>query len=359
MIDIGDAGRALLDGSRSARYVVSSFYGADLTLADLPFDPAQSSISFDATAQTQGTGTLWVVSQGESLRPRSKTDPLAAYGQEVGISYIVGDQVNISLGRFRITDVPSAQEMARINPFAVTGSIVELTLADRLDIIVNDSFLSATAPQETSAWAEVRRISPIQIVQSLPDVSVPSSLVYQNKFDAIKKLMQLMGGEPALTREGALTARLSSSWAQGLPPVATIRGVISREDGMSNSLFNCIVVTNANDATIQGVAQIDNPGNPLNVYGPLGRRVKTIQDPLATTNQIATETAQTYLKQYSTQQTQSVKITCLPRWDLELGDVVEAVDPVSGETIIGAIQHMEAGLDPTAAMTIDLTEVTS
>jgi len=358
LIDIGESGRSILESSHTSRYVVSAFYGQELTLADLNIDPSNSSITFDATAQIQGTGSVYVVSQGASLRPRQKTDPLAAYGQEIAISYLVGNSVNISLGRFRITDVPSASEMYRPNLSIPIGSLVELSLGDRFDIIVNDSFLQATSPQSTSAWAEIQSISPIPVVRSLPDAAVPATLVYQNKLDAIQKLMKLMGAEPAMTREGALTARLANSWTLGLDPVTTVTGVITRDDGMSNSLYNCIVVTNSNDASVIGIAQIDDPSDPLYVGGPLGRRVKAIQDPLATTNDLALATAKTYLAQYSTQQTQQVKITCLPRWDIELGDFIKVEDPNSGETLTGTVVNIQCALNPAAAMSIEITEPT-
>jgi hypothetical protein len=358
VIDIGASNVAILEGNHSARYVVSSFYGTELTLADLNIDPSNSTLTFDASSDTQGSGTLYVVSQGESLRPRLKTDPLAAYGQEVAISYVVGTDINIALGRFRITDVPSATETYRFASDVISGSVVELTLADRFDILVNDSFLAASSPQSTSAWDEIQRISPIPVVRSLPDATVPATLVYQNKLDAIKKLMTLMGGEPAMTREGALTARLSTSWALGLDPVTSITGVIERDDGMSNHLFNCIVVTNSNDSSIVGIAQIDDPSNPLCVTGPLGRRVKTVQDPLATTQAAADASARTYLTQYSTQQTQTVKVTCLPRWDIELGDFIQIVDPNTDEEILGTVVNMQCSLSPTAAMSLEITEAT-
>jgi hypothetical protein len=359
VIDIGDAGRSILEQGRSAKYVVNSFYGNELTLTDIPTDPSQSSISYDSTAQVQGTGTLHIPTQGRSLRPRGKTDPLAAYGQEVSINYVVGTQVNISLGRFRITDVPSAKETARLNPFIVTGSAVKLTLADRFDILQHDSFVSGTSPQSTSAWAEIQRISPLPIIQSLPDATVPSSMTYQNKFDAIQKLMTLMGGTPSLTREGALTAHPANAWTLGLDPVTEIRAVIERDDGMSNNLVNCVVVTTSANANLVGVAQITDPSNPLCVTGPLGRRVKTVQDPVATTQAAVDATAATYLAQWSTQQSQVVSIKCLPRWDLELDDIVRVIDPITDEQIIGAVTNMQSNLDPTAAMSLQITEATS
>jgi hypothetical protein len=359
VIDIGDAGRAALEIGHPAKFIVNSFYGSELTLADVPTDPAQSSLTFSSSSQIQGTGTLYVPTEGRSLRPRGKKDPLAAYGQEVSINYVVGDIVNLSLGRFRITDVPSAKETARLNPFVVTGSLVELTLADRFDILQHDSFLSGTQPQSTSAWSEIQRICPIPVVQSLPDALVPPSLTYQNKFDAVTKLMALLGGVPSLTREGALTAHLANAWTLGLDPVTEIHAVIERDTGMSNSLINCVVVTTSTDANIVGLAQIDDPSDPLCVTGPLGRRVKTVQDPLATTRAAATATAQTYLQQWSTQQTQVVTIKCLPRWDIELDDVIKVIDPISGEETIGAVTNMQGNLDPTAPMTIQITEATS
>lgn len=359
MIDIGDAGRNALESGHSAQLIINSFYGQELTLRDIPFDPKQSHITFDSSSQVQGTGTVYVVTQGRSLRPRYKTDPLAAYGQEVSINYVVGDLVNLSLGRFRITDVPSAKETARLNPFIVTGSLVELALSDRFDILKNDSFLSGTTPQSSSAWAEIQRISPIPIVQTLADASVPSTLTYRNKFDAIQQLMTLMGGVPSMTREGALTAHPASAWTLGLDPVTEIHGVIERDDGMSNNLINCVVVTTSADASIVGFAQIDDPSNPLCVTGPLGRRVKTVQDPLAKTLPALNATAETYLQKYSTQQAQVITVKCLPRWDIELDDIVKAVDPISGEEIIGAVTNIQGNLDPTAAMSIQITEATT
>lgn len=354
MIDIGDAGRGLLETSHASAFSVQAFYGSDLTLPVVPVDPAQSSLSFAATSSPQGTGTLYVPTSGNSLRPVSKRDPLAAYGQEVAINFTVGTII-IPLGRYRITDVPSTQEFKRLNPFITLGSLTQLTIADRLDFLAHDTFLALTSPVSTSAWAEIQRISPIPVVQSLPDATVPASLVYQSKLDAITQLMTLMGGEPAMTREGALTARLSNSWTLGLTPVTTVNGTVTRSDGMSNSLYNSVVVTNANNAAIIGTASITDPSNPLCVTGPLGRRVYTAQDPVATTQGALNKSAATYLARLSTQQSATVTVACLPRPDLELGDFIAVYDPMTDETINGTVDSMSFPLDSTKTMTLTLT----
>lgn len=355
MIDIGDAGRNLLETSHAGQYIVQAYYGNTMTLADVPIDPKQSSLTFSADSATQGTGTVYVVSNGASLRPKTKTDPLAAYGQELAITYVSGNRLTIPMGRFRITDVPSSQEFRRLNPFVPMGSITQLTLADRFDFLQHDTFLSRTSPQSSSAWAEIQRISPIPFVKAGSDATVPSNLVYQSKMDAITQLAALSGQEPAMTRAGALTLRRSASWTLGLAPVTTIHGTVSRDDGMSNSLINYVVVTNSSKPTIVGTAAITASNDPLRVNGPLGRRVATLTSTTATTNAKATAEAAAYLAKVSTRQTATAAITCLPRPDIELGDFIAVVDPLTNETLKGTVTAMTFPLDPTKTMSLTLT----
>lgn len=355
MIDIGSAGRTMLESSHSGKFTFFALYGGKLTEDNLIVDPGSATLNFDATAQVQATGSLTVISEGRSLRPRHPTDPLAPFGQMIGITYTVGD-VNISLGYYDITDVPSATETARRNPFLVTGSLVQLSISDRLSVFQDDTQISATTPRSSSAWAEIQRMSPIPVVRSLPDAVIPSGMTYSKKYDAIVSLMALMGAEPAVTREGALTARISSPWLTGAPPVATISAVISRDDGFTNNLYNAVAVTNASDSSILGYAEITNPTDPLSVTRWGRRRVKTIENPLATTQAAANASAQTYLARYSTINTQTVTVECPPRWDLELGDMVLVIDPITCENLVGAITGIQGKLDPTATMKLTITE---
>jgi len=247
-----------------------------------------------------------------------------------------------------------------------------------------------------STWDEIAKLSPLPVVRSLPDAEIPAGVSFQGRLDAITKLITNLGGEAALTRDGSLTARPANNYLTATVPVTTVKGTVSVDAGMSNDLYNSIAVTNPNDATILGIARITDPSDPLSITGPLGERTKSYSDPLMDTQAKADAAAATYLARLSTVQARVVKVSCLPRWDLELGDFIEvyqfnpgqtATVPVPTSGVYGAagqafgfgsgvygflvsaalsgaapsviwsgeVRHMEWPLDPTALMTFELT----
>ena len=360
MLELDEAVRAALEQNHIAGYQVTAYYGEDLTVEDVPIT-LDGSISFDADSDVQGSGSIYVAkTDGTSLVPRTKTDPLAPYGQEVTIdrTITVGDTTwNIPLGRFRIARVPSSKEFFRRYPTQELRASwqVQLELKDRLEMLQADDFLATSAPiPGNSTWDEIQRLSPLPIVQSLPDKALPSSLVYESKAAAIKLLMDNLGGVPHITREGALTARPADTWLTATTPVFTVKGTIDIDEGMSNDLYNSVVATNPDDPTILGVAEITEEGNPLSVNGPLGKRTYHYSTPLATTQSALTSSAQKILARVSTRQSREAVVTCLPRPDIELGDYGSVTDPITGRTIKGEVSGMEFSLNPTAAMTLTL-----
>lgn len=360
MLQLADDVRAALEDSHSPGYKVTAYYGADLTVADVPIT-TDGSITFAADADVQGSGTISLARDGgESLVPQSKTDPLAPYGQELSIERTIsrgGQTWSVPLGRFRITRVPSAKEYFRLYPAArqLVGWAAQLEVKDRLEMIQADDFPAATAPVPgNTTWDEIRRISPIPIVTSLPDRALPAGIVYQSRAEAVATLAKNLGGVPAITRQGALTVRPANQWLTATVPVFTINGTIDIDDGMANDLYNSVVVSTSNDPTILGVAEILDESNPLAVTRPIGRRTYKAQDPLITTQLGADEAASTMLARLSTRQSRTAKVTCLPRPDLELGDFGEVADPVSGRVLLGEIAGMSFSLDPFAEMTLDL-----
>jgi len=359
MLSLDPAARAALEQNHIAGYRVSAFYGSDLTIAEVPIS-TDGSISFSGDAQIQSGGTVYLARDGESLVPQAKTDPLAPYGQELSIdrTVTVGDTTwAIPLGRFRIVSVPSAKDYFRLYPSLASQVAwsAQLELKDRLEILEADDFLATAAPLPgNTTWDEIRRLSPIPIVTSLPDRALPTGLVYQSKSDAITTLMDNLGGVPHITRQGALTARKADAWLTETTPVFRVEGVIDVDDGMSNNLFNSVIVSTSQDPTILAVAEITDPHDPLSVTSPLGRRTYKHQDPLVTTQAAAVATATTMLARLSTRQARAAKVKCLPRPDIELGDFGTVVDPISGREIDGEVTDMSFSLDPTAAMTMTL-----
>jgi hypothetical protein len=359
MLPLDDAARAALEQSHIAGYRVSAFYGSELRLEVVPvtFD---GSISFDGDANIQGGGSVFLARDGESLVPREKTDTLAPYGQELQIDRTirVGDnEWAIPLGRFRITRVPSAKEYFRRYPALArtAGWSAQLELKDRLDIVQADDFLAVTQPVVgNTTWDEIQRLSPIPIVKTLPDKPLPTGIVYESRFKAITQLMDNLGGVPHMTRQGALTARVKDAWLTATVPAFEVHGVIEMDDGMSNDLYNSVVVTTSQDPTIVGYAEVTGDYNPLSVTSPLGRRTYRMQLPIITTQAEADAAAITARDRLSTRQSRVVRVTCLPRPDIELGDYGTVVDEATGRAITGEVSEMSFSMNPTAPMTLTL-----
>lgn len=366
-LDVPVEAIAAMEQTNTSEIIATAFYGATQTIPsdkfpDYPVVPLATnsgSITWDADQQQQAQGNCFLAANGADLVPEKKTDPLAPFGQELQLVrrvHYADTFWDIPGGRFRIGEVPSASDS-----YQIMGWSAQLNLVDLFDKVKAADFLGAvTGPsQNDSTWDEIAKLSPLPVVRSLPDASIPSGVTFQGRLDAITKLIANLGGEPALTRTGSLTARPANNYLTATETVATVKGTVSVDAGMSNDLINSVSVTNPNDATILGIARITDPADPLCITGPLGERTKTFSDPLMDTQAKADAAAATYLARLSTVQARVVKVSCLPRWDLELGDYIEvddpARDPANPDQWFGEVRHMEWPLDPTALMTFDLT----
>jgi len=382
---------AAMEQSITSEIIATAFYGATQTIPSdvypdypsVPLATNSGSITWDAEQQQQAQGNCFLAANGADLVPEGKTDPLAPFGQELQIVrrvHYADTFWDIPGGRFRIGEVPAGSDA-----FTLMGWSAQLNLVDLFDKIQAADFLSVASPSQTaSTWDEVARLSPLPVVRSLPDAAIPSGVTFQGRLDAITKLIANLGGEPAITRTGALTARPANNYLNATETVATVKGVVSVDAGMSNDLYNSIAVTNPNDATILGLAQITDPSNPLSITGPLGERSKSFSDPLMDTQAKADAAAATYLARLSTVQARVVKVSCLPRWDLELGDYIQVdeIRPTTQTSVaadvfpavftdafgsrfmqvvpvtavwLGEVRRIEWLLDPTALMTFELT----
>lgn len=357
-----EALQALEDSRDQCAFIGSAFYGSAQTLANLPFD-RQGQLSFSTTSQAQAQGTITLEDTGQSLVPVLDTDPLAAMGQEIQLAYQInygGQSWNVPMGTFRISGDPQSAEFA-MNGRTI-GYQLQVSLTDRFDILVNDSFIAATGPTAgNSVKTEVQALClqsgvPFVWPVAISDASIPAGTVYTaGRLDAITQLLALVGCEPAMTRQGELTLRVSNSWLTATTPAATVSGVVSLSIARTNSISNYVVVTNPLSAAVQGVAAITNPADPRNINGPLRRRTYTNTNPLAADNPTATSMAQTILDRVSTRTPRIATVTCVPVPHLELGDFVLAVDPATGRQVTGTITGMTVPMDPTAAWTLVLT----
>jgi hypothetical protein len=357
----------LLQVSHAAEIRATAFYDGEL-VGPVPITQ-DGSLRYSADQVVQCAGSVFLARDSASMVPRSKADTLAPFGQEVRIDRVDrkgSAEWVTTLGQLRIQKVPSMREYFRRYPSLtqVTGWSAQLDLQDRFAQIAADDFLYPESPKPgNSTWREIQRLSPVPIViaGSLPDRAVPSSLTAypKSRMETLTALFSNLGAYPHMTRFGALTGRAKDVWMTATTPVFTIDGVIDMDDSMTGDLFNAVKVSSSAGANgLFAVRQITDPGNPLRVNGPFGRRVFTQSSPLYESQADVDHAADTLLRRVSTRQVKTVKVTCLPQPHLELGDYIaarqKAEDGTVLRTVSGEITTISAPLDATASWTLEL-----
>lgn len=313
-------------------------------------------ITFQGSAEVQATGAVTAFGMGNSLVPKSQTDPLATYGQELAVYRTVrvrGQQWEIPLGIYRITEASDPVEKFRGN--TVLGWSVNLTLMDRFEMLKAGDFIAVESPKpDATVWDEIRRLALSPVQEALGSASVPPATVYQSHLDAIETLCGLLGGVPHLTREGVLTARRADAWLTETTAVFDIQGVISWSGKSSNDFYNQVQVSNANDATITAYSLIDDPSDPLSVQRA-GPRTYKQSAPIYQTYDAAKAAADTILARVSTRRARTVTVECGPQaLLLELGDVGWFRDPRQHRAVRGEVSQLRVPLDPTATIGVDV-----
>lgn len=316
------------------------------------------SLTARSTGEVQTSGSLEFVGAGPvSLVPRSRTDPLAPYGQEVVLRrelLIGGSWWEIPLGRFGVTKVTDSAETFRGG--FVESWRVSVDVDDRFEPIRADDFLAVDSPSGgPTVWSEVRRLSPWPVQESITDLFLPRGLVYENRLKAIGDLLDLIGGVPHMTREGVLTARLADGWLTKTVAEFEIPGVISWREGMSKDFYNQVVVSSSSNNELVEFAQITDPSNPLSV-GRVGGRTYKHSSPLYETQGAVRESAETILARVSTKRSRQVDVVTGPEGLLlDLGDFGWFADPRQGRKVLGEVTGLTIPLDPLEGVGVEVT----
>lgn len=217
----------VLSGSMTPHYEIDVLYDGETVLANVPVVDPQ--INDDASSAIQTSGSVTVVWQddfGKSLTPREIGDLLSPFGAELAIYSIVNVgsvSYRVPLGVFPIFDVPSARdETALFEGFrVVTGSVVQLGFKDRFLRVQRDRFDTPGVPESlVSVYDELRRLTGMQVTQSVPDGPITRSVVYEeDRLQAVYDLAAVLDATPGLSPDGTLTLRPRAAGAS----VATLR----------------------------------------------------------------------------------------------------------------------------------------
>jgi len=356
----------MLTGPVSPRLIVDSFYGPTRTKTDLGADGWE--LTWDSEAEIKSAGTLTVVYNDDlakSLSPAEFNDVLAPFGQEVNLrlEITVGESFveTVQLGHYRITAVPDARDehFDHLGQTVTLGSRITLTLEDRLVGLKRWGFRTEQSPVETTCWAELRRISGMQIIASVTDQPVPAGLIYKatrgGRLTAVQDLARVLGGIPYVTPDGALSV-LSDTWG------AAVAALVLGEEGTildvghsmeSEGVCNEVVGNfESEDRTpIYAVAELTE--GPLATTGQYGRNTLYVTDETITTQRDAQAYVDATLARVSSRQVYRVPVQCLINPLVEDGDLVTVERP-EGETLTGRIVNHKFGSGRMMSLELDV-----
>jgi hypothetical protein len=245
----------------------------------------------------------------------------------------------------------SARESYSAVRSVVLGWSVDVELKDRFRALQRANFVDQKSPVPgNSMYAEIRRLAlmPVQENPAIPDVDVPTDLVYESgRLGAVQALAALAGAVPSLTRQGVLTVRPLDAWAEPeLDPVFDIEGTISWSDGMSDEFVNYVRAASTDDEFV-GFAFIDDDADPFSV-NRAGPSTFEHKSPLYTSTAEAESGAQTTLRRLRGRRSREVEVECTPEaLLLELGDVGWVRDPVQGRAVLGEVSALDFPNDVT------------
>lgn len=343
---------AVLTGSFTTRLIVDSFYGPERTLANLDVDGWE--LRWDSEARIKSGGQLTVVYSSDvadSLSPAEFTDVLAPFGQELNLLLEVSAgefRETVQLGHYRITAVPDARDehMDVLQQTLTVGSRVTVTLEDRMVSVARAGFRSEQSPPSlASCWAEIQRLTGLQVIRSVDDRVIPTSVVYLaeqgGRLKAVQELAGVLGGVAYVTPDGALSV---------LPdvPGGVVAALTLGDEGTildvahsmeSEGVYN-EVVGNFEDEQrnpIYAVAAISS--GPLAVGGPYGAYTRYYSSPFVKTQEAAQSAVDAILSQVSSTQTYRVPVQCLLNPLIEDGDVVTVERPTGGVLTGRVVNH--------------------
>jgi len=223
----------VLSGSQTPHFEMDVLYDNEVVLSHVPITGVQINDDASGAIETSGSVTVvWQDDYGQSMTPREIGDVFSPFGTELAIYSIVGVGSSFSyrvpLGIFPIFDVPSARdETALFRGYeVVAGSVVELSFKDRFLLVQRNRFDVPGVPASLdSVYAELMRLTGLQMTQSIPDGPITRKVVYEeDRLQAVYDLAAVLDATPCLTPDGTLTLRPKSA---GGPVATLVRG----EDG--------------------------------------------------------------------------------------------------------------------------------
>lgn len=337
---------ARLASSASWHPMVSSWLGSSVLADQVPVLGGR--VTWTTSQQVIGGLKLRVpfttVEDGRThwWRPSSPSDALARFGQTLDVS-IVSESVLTRLGRFQIME------------WSDDGGPIDVTGAGRLQRVMDDRLIQATAPREDGTLrSEFTRLLPTDMTvtfhPSLVDRACPKAMEWdESRIDA---LYEIADAWPARLRE--------DSWGQlqMLPPLPDDpTPVLSFTDGEGGTIitapvedsregaFNIFVARSSADG-VEAQAAVEVQSGPMAAGGPYGRVPTFFASPLLETVEQCRAAAETR-RAARMRQSRVYKVTAAPDPRVEVDDPVELVldkDTERERTVWGVVLGVDLPL---------------
>ena len=351
MQQVSDALLETLAGPHRVQIQVTSRRGAAVLYSGVPV--IDGSITVDGTAQCRRTLSLAVparLSTGlytdRPALPDSATHPLAAYGQELHVSYGVvytDDSVEwLQAGVFRIDSTSGS---------LTEGEAVQVTGRSRESFLIDARFLAPRTVSGPSATAVIGTLvhevlpSVEVVVSTSRDARVPTTTYDEDRWGAITSLAESIGAVVYADPWGRIVVADAPSTTG--EPVWTVRaglgGALVKASSSSSreGVYNAVIVRGESPsgdfAPLQGVEYDEDPTSPTRWGDPHAGRFGMVPRhesyPTVSTVTQARAVARGLLAQ-SVGAARTLEASSVPNPALEPGDLIHVIpDPTDLTTV--------------------------
>lgn len=323
----------MLRDSFGARLIVDVYHGSNRVFSNLPVSSWSFSGVLDSDVKHTGSVTVDYQSvSGESLLPSDTADLLSPYRARLlflmEIASGAGSET-VTLGWGRVTAVPQGYDTYDGNGNTIVSHVV-LEWAS-LDLLLQRRGFRwpEQIPDTSSCYKELRRISRMNVTETVVDAPIPSAVVYEarpgGRLDGVQMLAGVLGGTAVVNSWGALTIVPDTMGSvDGVLALGATGTVVDVSPGLdTDGVYNTVVGSfeAPNRRPITAVARATE--TDLNPSGYYGEYTKYVTSDTVTTQSQANLFVAAELKKSLRSQADTVQVKCVVNPLIELGDVVQ------------------------------------
>ncbi|MEI5520653.1 DUF5047 domain-containing protein [Streptomyces brasiliscabiei] len=331
---------AIVQGSHTMVVRAESWLGGELLADDVPVADGSESRDRSLNIPEQVSLSVPRRDRGFDWSPVDPEHPLAAYGQQLRISYGVdlgGSFEWITRGWFLITDSQTDSDTVSVSAQGL------LTLIDEA------KFSAPFQPSGTFASTARALVEPgltVEFDGSLVDRSVPVGMQWdEDRLGALKEVLDTWPADAYVNEDGVLrVGQLTDTGSAVLDLTDGVGGTVVRWLGASSrdGAFNAVVARGeaGEGGEVQGVAYDTDSASPFRFGGPFNPLAVPYfySSPLLSTVAQCRAAAQTTLARLRRTASRRLDVTLLPHPGLVPGDIVS----VTGAGLTGALCVIES-----------------